>query len=103
MTEMSLEAPIPNVDSTVWRLGSGGLSRMISSVPERHATLLAEQDPGAIFFYADLSQSDLVTSDDETAQKVYRALASVGLTEGQIIQAVNKMQQDGILFRELAV
>ena len=36
-------------------------------------------------------------------QKVYRALASVGMSEGQIISAVSAMQNDGILFRERSI
>lgn len=91
----------PAVEATVWRLGPGGM--LISSVVERHAAWLAEQEKETIFFYADLGESGLVKNDEETSQKVFRSLASVGLTEGQIINAVNRMQQDGILFREAAV
>lgn len=93
--------PVVPIESTVWRLGPGGI--LITSVVERHAGWLAEQERDAIFFYADLSDSDLVTSDEGTTQKVFQALSSVGLSEGQIINAVNRMQQSGILFRESAV
>lgn len=89
------------VEAVVWRVASDGM--LITSVVERHAAWLAENERDAIYFYADLTQSDMVRSDEETSQKVFRSLASVGLTEGQIINAVNRMQQDGILFRESAV
>jgi hypothetical protein len=95
------EEDMPDIESSAWRLGPGGL--LISSVVERHAAWLAEQEKETIFFYADLGESGLVKNDEETSQKVFRSLASVGLTEGQIINAVNRMQQDGILFREAAV
>lgn len=98
---MPTTPPDPEIESTVWRLGPQGM--IISSVVERHVAQLAENDRGSIYFYADLQDSDLVRSDEETSQKVFRSLASVGLTEGQIINAVNRMQQDGILFRESAV
>lgn len=115
MTEMAPEAVVeevpvpaileepapPPIESTVWRLGPGGM--LITSVVERHAADLAQNDKGGIYFYADLADSSLVKNDEETSQKVFRSLASVGLTEGQIINAVNRMQQDGILFRESAV
>lgn len=95
------EEVIPDVEANVWRIGPGGV--LISSVVERHAAWLAEQEKGTIFFYADLGESGLVRSDEGTTQKVFQALASVGLTEAQIINAVNRMQQEGILFRESAV
>lgn len=95
------EEPPPGVEANVWRLGAGGV--LISSVVERHAAWLAEQERDTIFFYADLVESGLVRHDDETMQKVYKALTSVGLTEAQIINSVNRMQQEGILFREAAV
>lgn len=98
----TVEEPIQvGIESTVWRLASDGM--LINSVVERHAAWLAENEKTAIYFYADLSDSELTKSDEETSQKVFRSLASVGLTEGQIINAVNRMQQDGILFREAAI
>ncbi len=95
------EEDMPDIESSAWRLGPGGL--LITSVVERHVADLALNDKGAIYFYADLAESGMVRNDEETSQKVFRSLASVGLTEGQIINAVNRMQKDGILFRESAV
>lgn len=46
------EADSPVVESSVWRLGPGG--SIISSVFERHAGWMAEQEPATIFFYANL-------------------------------------------------
>lgn len=91
----------PRIESAVWRLGPGGT--IISSVPEQLAATLAELEDPAIYFYADLQSSDKLKNDEETAKKVYRALGSVGLTERQIIVAVNRMQQDGIVFRDSAI
>lgn len=93
--------PPPAIEASVWRLGPQGM--LLTSIVERHAAELAGMDPNAIYFYADLSDSDNVKNDEATSQKVFRSLASVGLTEGQIINAVNRMQQDGILFRESAL
>lgn len=44
---------------------------------------------------------DITYHDDETMHKVYRALSSVGLDDKNIINAVTRMQNDGILFREI--
>ena len=43
-----------------------------------------------------------LTHDWDTMQKVYDALAMVGLTDQQITDAVSIMQNAGILFRERA-
>lgn len=40
--------------------------------------------------------------DDDTMRKVHNALGRAGLTEVQIRDAINEMQNDGILFRERA-
>lgn len=101
LTSEETPEDFPDIEASVWRLGPGGL--LISSVVERHAAKVAENDKGGNYFYADLTETGLVRNDEETSQKVFRSLASVGLTEGQIINAVNRMQKDGILFRESAV
>ena len=95
------EPPYPDVEATVWRLGQGGM--IISSVAERHAAELAGREREAIYFYADLGTSNEVKHDEETMQKVFKALAGQGLSEAQIINAVNAMQNNGVLFRESAV
>lgn len=41
-----------------------------------------------------------LTHTDETMQKVYKALREVGLNDDHINDAVMKMQNAGILFRE---
>jgi hypothetical protein len=86
------------VQSSVWRLGPGGL--LLSSVIEDQAGWLASLEPNTIFFYADLGGSEKLTHSEETMQKVYVALSSQGLSEGQIINAVSAMQNSGIYFRE---
>jgi transketolase C-terminal domain/subunit len=91
----------PKVEAAVWRLAANGL--MISSVVERHAADIAASDPDVIYFYADLGSPTELTTSDKTVQKVYDALANVGLSEGQVINAVSAMQSSGILFRERAV
>jgi hypothetical protein len=44
----------------------------------------------------------LVTHDDRTMQKVYKALMDAGLTPQQIVNAVFAMQNSGVLFREVS-
>ena len=95
------DPPLPKVEATVWRLGPGG--PLISSVVERHAATIAASDANAIYFFADLEGSSELKNTEDTMQKVYQALADIGLSEGQIISATNKMQNAGILFRESAV
>lgn len=41
-----------------------------------------------------------ITHDSDTMPKVWEALREIGLNEGQIQDAVNEMQNAGILFRE---
>ena len=95
------DPPLPKVEATVWRIGPGG--PLISSVVERHAATVAAGDAGAIYFYADLEGSSELKNTEETMQKVYQTLSQVGLSEAQIINAVNGMQNSGILFRESAI
>ena len=95
------DPPMPKVEASVWRIGPGG--PLISSVVERHAGAMAAGDTSAIYFYADLEGSSELKNTEETMQKVYQALSQVGLSEGQIINAVNGMQNAGILFRESAI
>lgn len=92
---------LPNVEASVWRLSPAGF--LVSSVIEAHVGTIAELEPNTIFFYAELGNSTELKNDDETMQKVYKALASVGMSEGQIINATSAMQSAGILFRERAV
>lgn len=110
MTESSnpeLSPPTPpapevqGVEASVWRLGSDGVT--ITSVIERHVNFFVANDPTAIYFYAELGGPTQMKNDDETTQKVFRALASIGLSEAQIVNAVNQMQNSGILFRERAI
>lgn len=95
------EPEIPKVEASVWRLGPGGL--LITSVFENQVAWLAEAEPNTIFFYGDLDSSAILTVTDETMQKVYTALADQGLSEGQIVSAVSKMQHAGIYFKESGV
>ena len=99
--ELAPEAPSSKIESNVWRLGPGGT--MLSAVVERHAAGLAEYDDNSIYFYASLEGSSMVLSTAETMERVYKGLAAVGLTERQIIDAVNSMQNEGVVFRERAV
>jgi len=46
------------------------------------------------------AQPERVVHDDQTVAKVYFALASAGITGQLAIDAVNQMQNQGILFRE---
>lgn len=87
------------VESSVWRLGPGGL--ILSSVVERHAAELAEHEPGTIFFYADLGGSTSVVASETTKKKVFMALAGAGLSEAQILTATNAMQASGVVLKEL--
>lgn len=73
---------------------------MITSVIEGLAPSLAETDSKAIYFYADLYGSSELKHDEGTMQKVYTALSEQGLSEKQIINSVNSMQNAGIYFRE---
>jgi hypothetical protein len=43
---------------------------------------------------------DISYHDDETMQKVYKALQSIGLDDKTTVDAVMAMQNSGILFRE---
>lgn len=92
---------LPAIESSVWRLSNAG--PLITSVVERHVGAFAESERDVIYFYAELGSPTELKSSDETVQKVYQALAGVGLTEGQIINAVSAMQNAGILFRERVV
>lgn len=89
------------VEASVWRIGPDGVT--ITSMIERHIDFFVANDPTSIFFYAELGESSQLKNDEETVQKVFQALAGVGLSEGQIINAVNQMQNAGILFRERAI
>jgi hypothetical protein len=101
--ELALAPPVevPGVEANVWRLGKDGVT--ITSVIERHVDFFVDHDPQSIFFYAELGSPTTLKNDEETVQKVFRALAGVGLSEAQIVNAVNQMQNSGILFRERAV
>lgn len=86
------------IEASVWRVGADGA--LIISVSERHASALAEKDSDSIYFYGELESSTELTHTEETMSKVFDGLASVGLSEKQIINAVSKMQNAGIYFRE---
>lgn len=45
-------------------------------------------------------QPERVVNNDTTLAKVYFGLANAGVTGQQAIDAVNQMQNEGILFRE---
>ena len=94
--EMLVESQ--KIGASVWRLGPGGT--LLASVVERHASALAEAEPNSIYFYADLEGSSELKHDEETMQKVFKALGDQGLSEAQIINSVNAMQNAGIYFRE---
>lgn len=86
-------------EASVWRLGAGGT--ILTSVPESVVNdLVAQESDEIIYFYADLEGSSQLTVDAETLDKVYDALATIGITEAQAINAVNAMQARGIIFRE---
>lgn len=88
------------VETSVWRLGPNSV--LMFSVAAHLAPAMAELEPDAIFFYAELEGSAELTHTHETMDKVYKALANVGLSEGQILGAVSGMMNSGILFRERA-
>lgn len=96
--EADVNASSDKVGASVWRLGPGGT--LLSSVVEAHAGDLAASDRQAIYFYADLEGSSELKNDEGTMQKVYRSLGDQGLSEKQIVSAVNAMQNAGIYFRE---
>lgn len=96
--ETTNSAESPGIEASVWRLFPGGT--LISSVVEKHAAASAEMSPEVIFFYAELGNSARLTNTAKTIDKVFGALAAVGLSESQILKAINKMQADGIYFRE---
>lgn len=84
----------------VWRLGPD--STMLSSIPEEVAVHFADMAPHSIFFYATLDNAKELVNTESTIDKVYSALVEVGLSETQIISAINRMQNAGIYFREAA-
>lgn len=98
----SIEADVneasEKVGASVWRLGPGGT--LLASVVEAHAGDAAQMDRQAIYFYADLEGSSELKHDEGTMQKVYTALGEQGLSEKQIVNAVNAMQNAGVYFRE---
>ena len=96
----SEEEPL-GVQASCWRLSNNGL--IISSVVERHVDWYAESEKDGLYFYAELGSPTELKNSEETMQKVYSALAGVGLSEGQIIDALSAMQNSGILFRERAI
>lgn len=86
---------------SVWRLSLSGLT--IISVDECNAARMAEVEPDAIYFYGELGAPSPLKLTQETMVKVHQALGSVGMSENQIINAVNGMQSAGIYFRESAI
>lgn len=96
--EAGVNVQSDKVGASVWRLGPGGT--LLASVIEAHAGELAESDRNAIYFYADLEGSSELKHDEGTMQKVFVALSDQGLSEKQIVNAVNAMQNAGIYFRE---
>jgi hypothetical protein len=96
--EVVPEVPTDQIGASVWRLGPGGT--LLSSVVEHHAADFAASDREAIYFYADLEGSSELKHDEDTMQKVYSALGDQGLSEKQIVNAVNAMQNAGVYFRE---
>lgn len=86
------------VGASVWRLGPGGT--LISSTTEELAIRSASSDRQAIYFYADLDGSSELKFDSTTMDKVFDALGAQGLSQNQIIGAVNAMQNAGLYFRE---
>lgn len=96
--EADINESSEKVGASVWRLGPGGT--LLASVIEEHAPTLAESDRQAIYFYADLEGSSELKNDEGTMQKIYVALGEQGLSEKQIVNAVNAMQNAGIYFRE---
>lgn len=98
MSSSAPETADARVGASVWRLGPGGT--LLASVNEDHAPALAEADRQAIYFYADLEGSSELKHDQGTMQKIHDALGAQGLSEKQIINAINAMQNAGIYFRE---
>lgn len=85
------------MDPGVWGLSSSGV---IISTTEETARLMASRDSNVIFFFADLGASNEVTHSEETLYKVRDALFSVGLSDKQVLDAINAMFNSGIIFRE---
>lgn len=96
--EADVNVPSQKIGASVWRLGPVGV--LLSSVVEEHAASTAENDPNAIYFYADLEGSSELKNDDGTMQKIFQALGDQGLSERQIVDATNAMRDAGIYFRE---
>ena len=96
--EADVNVQSEKVGASVWRLGPAGT--LLASVVEAHAGELAQMDRQAIYFYADLEGSSELKHDEGTMQKIFTALAEQGLTEKQIVNATNAMQNAGIYFRE---
>ena len=96
--ETDINVASEKVGASVWRLGPQGT--LLSSVIEAHAGELAASDRQGIYFYADLEGSSELKNDEGTMQKVYSSLGEQGLSEKQIVNAVNAMQNAGIYFRE---
>ena len=97
--------------SDVW-LYNGQNGQLFSVDSEAWASVYAgnESYQNDIYFFADLTvplEDDQPTNelffyhDADTMDKVYSALKLVGLDEAMVIEAVNEMQNNGILFREL--
>lgn len=64
-----------------------------------------DYDNGMIFVLAeaetkDNPKVDVEYHDDQTMKKVYNALHRTGLTPTQVMDAVNSIQNEGVLFRE---
>lgn len=85
-------------EASIWLVTKTGL--LVTSCPEKIAIDLAEKYPQDIYFYAELSPGETESHSEETMSKVYIALGDAGLSERQIIDAINKMQNSGLLFRE---
>lgn len=96
--EASVNVASQKVGASVWRLGPMGT--LLASVIEEHAPDLAATDRQSIYFYADLEGSSELKNDEGTMQKVFTALGEQGLSEKQIVNATNAMQNAGIYFRE---
>lgn len=73
------------------------------AVAERDAANYREQLEHAKNRIVELEQelARQPTHDDETMQKVYRALRENGVIDVQIVNVITAMQNDGILFREI--
>jgi hypothetical protein len=99
-----LTFPIPNNGPAGFEKSSGVLTRVkgvFENVPDVKvygAVSLAYDD--IVKTLTDGPPDERLTHDDQTLHKVWNSLKEAGMREDDILDAVNLMQNAGILFRE---